>query len=251
MNSLEINIKMKRHLVYLVILLFPFSASFCQTKQEEEFVQFVVQPEMEIGKSVDFYIHFKEKPDSIWSSTAGINGLELTDKLDDIADKIKESETTDDNDKVSRTFYSFYTYAKPTKTGSIDFPVLSVRYKGKVYKTPPLSINVVNKNDIAPDAVKVVWSANRTTCSQKDTLSISLYEYTRFAQTKRRHTQANQFGLEGKENQINLSVEETIDNLAGINNFEQSINGKFEITDVDWNMFNTRQSMKKWTGSCT
>ncbi|GGE65787.1 hypothetical protein EV200_106247 [Pedobacter psychrotolerans] len=231
--------------LYLIIIIFPFASVSCQTKNEKEFVQFVVQPEAEIGKSIDFTIHFEEKPDSIWSSNTEINGLELTDKLDRTLSKIKESELTGDNDKVIKTFYSFYTYAKPTKLGKIESPILSVRYKGKVYKTTPFSINVVEKIKIDQDAVQVIWSTEKKTYHKTDTIKISLYEYSKFSQTKRIHSSPKNLSLTGKENKINVSVEETIDNIAGIDDFEKLIEQKFEIVNVDWNMFNSRQSMGK------
>lgn len=95
--------------LYLIIIIFPFTSVSCQTKKEKDFVQFVVQPVAEIGKSIDFTIHFEEKPDSIWSSNTEINGLELTHKLDGTL-SINEIELTGDNDKVIKTFYSSYTY---------------------------------------------------------------------------------------------------------------------------------------------
>lgn len=240
MNDLK-----KKIFLYLTIIIFPFSTVSCQSKNDKEFVWFVVQPEVEIGKSIDFSIHFEEKPDSIWSSNAEIDGLELTDKLDKVYGKISESELTGDNDKVIKTFYKFYTYAKPTKLGRIEFPILSVKHKGKLYKTLPFSINVVEKIQVDQDDVKVIWSTEKSTYKKTDTIKVSLYEYSKFSETKRTHSSAKNLSITGKESQINVSVEETIDNIAGIDDFEKMIDQKFEIIDVDWNMFKSRQSMKE------
>ena len=207
-------------------------------------MQFVVQPVAEIGKSIDFTIHFEEKPDSIWSSNTEINGLELTHKLDGTL-SINEIELTGDNDKVIKTFYSSYTYAKPTKLGKIEFPILSVRYKGKVYKTSPFSINVVDKIKIDHDAVQVIWSTKKIIYNETDTIKISLYEYSKFSQTERTHHSPKNLSLTGKEDKINVSAKETIDNIAGIDDFEKLIDQKFEIVNVDWNMLNGRKSMEK------
>jgi hypothetical protein len=240
--------------LYLIIIIFPFTftscqskneSASCQSKNEKEFVQFVVQPEVEIGKSIDFSIHFEEKPDSIWSSNAEINGLELTDKLDETLNSIKESELTDDNDKVIKTFYSFYTYAKPTKLGKIEFPILSVRHKGKLYKTLPFSINVVEKIKVDQDDVKIIWSTEKKRYKKTDTIKVCLYEYSKFSKTNRTHLPAKNLSLTGKENQIHVSVEQTIDNIAGIDDFEKMIDQKFEIVGLDWDMFKSRQSMEK------
>lgn len=44
--------EIKRSLfLYLIIIIFPFTTVYCQSKNEKEFVQFVVQPEAELGKS--------------------------------------------------------------------------------------------------------------------------------------------------------------------------------------------------------
>lgn len=233
--------------LYLIIIIFPFTSVSCQNKneKEKEFVQFVVQPEVEIGKSMDFSIHFEEKPDSIWSSNAEINGLELTDKLDNVLGHISESELTGDNDEVIKTFYKFYTYAKPTKLGKIEFPVLSVRHKGKVYKTLPFSINVVEKIKVDQDDVKVFWSLDKHNYSKKDTIVLSLYEYSKFSETFRKHSSTKSLSITGKENQINVSAEQTIDNIAGIDGFEKLIDQKFEIVNFDWDFFRSRQSMEK------
>lgn len=241
MNSLKNNF-----FLYLIIIIFPFTSVFCQSKNEKEFVQFVVQPEVELGKSIDFSIHFEEKPESIHTSANEINGLELTYNLDKVLGKISESNLTDDNDKVIKSFYKFYTYAKPIKIGIIDFPILTVKYKEKEYKSKPFHINVVDKIAIDQNAVKVVWSVDKNIFAKKDTIKFSLYEYSKFSETKRIHSPAKNLSLTGKENEINLSVEQTIDNIAGIDNFEKLIDQKFEIIDVDWNMFNSRQSMEKF-----
>lgn len=230
--------------LYLVIIIFPFTTISCQSKNEKDFIWFVVQPEVELGKSVDFSIHFEEKPDSIYTNVKEINGLELTDNLDEVR-VTSESSLTDDNDKVIKSFYKFYTYAKPTKLGRIDFPIMTAVYKGKEYKSRPFHINVVDK--IIPDQndVKVIWEADKSGYKKSDTIKLSLYEYSKFSTSARVHSSSKNISLTGKDNQINLSIEQTIDNIAGIDDFEKLLNQKFEIVDFDWNFSNDRQSMGK------
>lgn len=235
----------KHFLLYVIIITFPFTVVSCQNKNEKEFVQFVVQPEVELGKSIDFRIHFEEKPDSIWSSNSEINGLELTDKLENILSNIQESEMTDDHDKVIKAFYSSYTYAKPTKLGKIEFPILSVKHKGKVYKTLPFSINVVEKIKVNQDDIKVLWSLDQPNYDKKDTIKLSLYEYSKFSKTFRKHSAAKNLSLRGKDSQIDVSGEQTVDNITGINGFENLIDEKFDIVNFDWDLFRNRQSMEK------
>lgn len=238
--------EIKRSLfLYLIIIIFPFTTVYCQSKNEKEFVQFVVQPEAELGKSIDFTIQFEEKPDSIFSSSNEIKGLQLTDNLDNVLNKISESEITDDNDNVIKTFYSFSTYATTTKVGKIDFPILSVKHKGKVYKTLPFSINVVEKIKVDQDDVKVIWSSDKPNYNKADTIILSLYEYSKFSDIFRKHSSTKNLSVTGKENRINVSAEQTIDNIAGIDGFENLTDQKFEILDFDWDLFRKRQSMER------
>ncbi|OXA93781.1 hypothetical protein [Flavobacterium hercynium] len=239
--------------LYLIIIISPFAIVSCQSKsnnksnikKKKEFVHFVVQPEVELGKSFDFSIHFEEMPDSISSSTPEIDGLELTDKLSYALNRTRESELTGDDDKVIKKFYSFYTYATPTKLGKIEFPILSVTHKGKVYKTSPFSINVVEKIKTDQNAVKVIWSSDQSSYDKKDTITLSLYEYSKFSKTYRKRAAAKNLSLKGKENEIKVGVEQTIDDIAGIDGFEKWIDPQFEIVNFDWDLFRNRQSMEK------
>lgn len=233
----------KTFLLPVIVILFPLISVSCQNIDEKEFVQFVVQPEAELGKSIDFSIHFEEKPDSISTSKDEIRGLELTDNLNTVLNKISESELTDDEDKVIKTFYKFYTYAKATKIGKIDIPILTVICKGKKYKTKPFSINVVDKIKVDSNAVKVVWYSDKTKYTKKDTIKISLYEYSKFSQTTRVQSALKKLDLKGKGNEISVNFEMTMDKLSGILGFEKLIDDKFEIENIDWNMLRDRQSM--------
>ncbi|TDG35580.1 hypothetical protein EZJ43_13240 [Pedobacter changchengzhani] len=233
--------------IYLIIIIFPFTILSCQSKNDKDFVWFVVQPEAEIGKSIDFSIHFEEKPDSIYTNVKEIDGLELTNNLDRVH-MTSENSITDENDKVIKTFYEFYTYAKPTRLGRIDFPIMTVLYKGKEYKSKPFHINVVDKITIDKNDIKVIWSADKSSYKKTDTIKLTLYEYSKFSENNRTSGTPKSISLTGKNNQINLGVEETIDNIAGIDDFEKLINQKFEIVDVDWNILKNRQSMEEIEG---
>ncbi|MEO5911614.1 MAG: hypothetical protein ABIP95_12045 [Pelobium sp.] len=240
MNKIRTNL-----LLFFAIANFPFFTVSCQNMNEKEFVEFVIQPEVEIGKSFDVNIQFLEKPDSLISSSNEIKGLTLIDNFDKVLGKISESELTDDNDKVIKTFYSFNTYATPNKLGRIDFPTLTVIFKGKEYKTKPFFITVVDKIKIDENAVKLIWSADKTDYNLKDTIKLSFYQYAKFSEVVRRHLPPKNVSLNGKENQINIGVEETIDGIVGMDGFEKIMDQNFELTDVDWNMLGSRKSMEK------
>ena len=78
---------LKRIFLYLATLVSIASSSSCQEKNTIENIQYVMQPEVEIGKEANFYVRFKIKPDSVWAETYDINGLELTDDLFDLLKK--------------------------------------------------------------------------------------------------------------------------------------------------------------------
>lgn len=240
MNNIKNNI-----LLFLAITTLPILNASCQNTNQKEFVEFVIQPEVEIGKSFDVNIQFLEKPDSIISSSNTVDGMELIDNLDKVLGKISESELTDDDGKVVKTFYSFTTYATPNKLGKIEFPTLTVVIKGKEYKTKPFFITVVDKIKIDENAVKLIWSADKTDYNLKDTIKLSLYQYAKFAEVVRSRSQPKNVTLNGKDNQINVGVEETIDGLVGIDGFEELMFKSFELADVDWNMLGSRKSLEK------
>lgn len=103
----------------------------------------------------------------------------------------------------------------------------------------------MDKIKIDHDAVQVIWSTKKIIYNETDTIKISLYEYSKFSQTERTHHSPKNLSLTGKEDKINVSAKETIDNIAGIDDFEKLIDQKFEIVNIDWNMLNGRKSMEK------
>ncbi|WP_169516018.1 hypothetical protein [Flavobacterium tegetincola] len=241
MNKIKTNL-----LPFLAIATFQFFTVSCQNRNQKEFVEFVIQPEVEIGKSFDVNIQFLQNPDSLISSSNQIKGLTLIDNFDKFLGKISESELTDDDGKVIKKFYSFNTYATPNKLGRIDFPTLTVIFKGKEYKTKAFFITVVDKIKIdEKNAVKLIWSADKTDYNLKDTIKLNLYQYAKFSQVVRRHLPPKNVSLNGKENQINIGVEETMDGIVGMDGFEKIMYQNFELTDVDWNMLGSRKSMEK------
>ncbi|MGO3707013.1 BatD family protein, partial [Mesonia hippocampi] len=200
---------MKKLITLLLLTTFHFQSCSGQNK---EFVRFVVQPEAEVGKSILFNIYFEQKPDSIIVASNYVDGLELTYNLDEILKRISSSNTTDENGEIIQTYYSFESYAIPTKTGRIDLPVLTVIHEGKEYKSKPLHINVVDNITIDQNDLKVSWTSDKATYNKNDTIKVSLYEYSRFFETKRKYLPPENLpSLKGKENEIHVGFEETID----------------------------------------
>ena len=219
----------------------------CQEKKEQPMVQYVVQPDIELGKTADFYISFKVKPDSVWAENGKIDGLELTTDLSEVMQHIDESKSTDDSGKVVHAYYNFYTYAKPTRLGKINFPVLNVSIQDKQYKTAAFSVNVVEKLKVDQDAVKIELNSDQAVYGLKDTVKISLYEYSKFTNAVRKNV-SKQSAIAGKGNEIKISTEQGPDEITGIAGFEKYLEQGFEMEDFDWDPFKSRKSIENIDG---
>lgn len=235
---------MKKILLFISALLLMASCN----SQEKEFVRFVVQPEAEINKSIDFHIYFDKKPDSIIISDDKINGLRLTQNLSEIQENILESYKRDDAGNLIKTYYRFETMATPTKKGRIDFPTVTIIYDGKKYETLPMHINIVDEININQNDVKVIWESDQTTYKKNDTIKLTLNEYSRFSETERKQLPSTKLPtFEGKENEIHVGLEMSISKFVGIDNFEQLIDENFEVVYFDWNPFRiNKQWMTKY-----
>jgi hypothetical protein len=223
----------KKTLLYMVTMVATVVSTSCQEKKEQPIVQYVVQPEIELGKTADFYITFKVKPDSVWTDTDHIDGLELTNGLSEVMSHIDEN--------------SFYTYVKPNRLGKINFPVLNVSIKGKQYKTAPFSVNVVEKLNVDQDAVKIELKTDKMVYGLKDTIKISLYQYSKFTQTSRKSI-SKKAAITGKGNEIKISTEQGPDDIAGIAGFEKYVDQHFEMEDFDWDPFQSRKIVENIDG---
>lgn len=223
-----------------IVILLTFSAFaaavFCQNK-DGEMIRFVVQPELEIGKSNDFLIYFDEIPDKNSLKMQKIKGLELTDETNTIEDKIQKT-----GDDFSR--YSFHTYVTPTRLGRIDFPILTMKIKGKEYRTKPFSVNVVGAVNVGTDAVKLVWETNKTSYKLNDQIKITLYEYSKFSNASRK-TVPGKTAIRGKDNTINVSSEMELNDFVGIDGFKEFIDKNFKETGFEWNPFNKNKTMDR------
>lgn len=238
---------LKRIFLYLATIVSIASSSSCQEKNTIENIQYVMQPEVEIGKEANFYVRFNVKPDSVWAETYDINGLELTDDLFDLLKNIRENNSTDSSGKVIDYYYDIYTYAKPTKLGKIDFPILTMSVNGKEYKSNPFSINVVEKLRVGADAIQMILSSDKDVYHLKDTIKINLYDYSKFSKTQRKNLLQNPL-LTGKENTIKIEGETTIDDISGITDFENYFKKNFELIDYHWNFFQNHRSVENING---
>lgn len=198
-------------------------------------IEIVVQPEAEVNKKIDFYIYFDSLPDKGTLKIDSISGLELTDELSAVEGKIQK-----EADK-----YSFYAYATPTKIGVLNFPKITMKVRGTTHSSAPFSINVVENLKVTDDSVKLILSSDKKIYGLKDTIKIELNEYSKLANIRKKPAANSLPKLDGKENEIRITRNLTLDEISGIPDFETYLDENFEIIDFDFNPFNEGKTIEK------
>ena len=222
----------------LLLLVMQTITCSCQTNEKEMF-RIIVQPEAEINKTIDFRIYFDSPPDEGSLQIGTIDGLD-----------------TDYNVPIQKTGteYSFNTYAKPTKLGKIDIPVISVKLNGTEYKSNRFSINVVETMDVSANSVKTVLMSDKSTYKLQDTIKLSLYQYARFSNVRKHlpeeddRPSLNDVSMEGEGNEIKINMEKTLYDISGIRSLDDYLEKNFEIVDFDWNPLDENPIMEEMDG---
>lgn len=150
-----------------------FTISSCQGENENQFVQIIVQPEVELNKTFDITITFRVKPDSVWTTTDQIENLELADELNNSLKRFHESSTINEETNKTENYYVSYNIATPQKVGQVSFPSIFYKIKGKEYKTQPFSITVVEKLEINENSLTLKLSSNKETYNITDTIKLN------------------------------------------------------------------------------
>ncbi len=235
-------IQAKNIVLYLMIIFLLGVFSSCNSQDQKEYVWYVIQPELELGKTSDLEVHFDCKPDSIYTDFSDVEGFQFTESLDEIRVQ-SESSLEDDSGKTLMTSYQYTNSVTPSKLGRIDLPTISIVSQGQVYKSKPMYVYVVDSISIDTSDVRVQWSSNKKSYKTKDTIRLSLYQYSKFTGTMRTHTAAKNLSMTGEENEIKLSAEYSIDNLAGIEGFEDILDKNFQTVAMNFSISDDIQSM--------
>lgn len=225
-----------------------FTISSCQGENENQFVQIIVQPEVELNKTFDITITFRVKPDSVWTTTDQIENLELADELNNSLKRFHESSTINEETNKTENYYVSYNIATPQKVGQVSFPSIFYKIKGKEYKTQPFSITVVEKLEINENSLTLKLSSNKETYNITDTIKLNLFEFSKFDLvsrfTKRElENSINNLNLKGEQNSLQISFEKGVDDFVGIMGFEKYIDENFKIVSFDYNPFNDNRTM--------
>lgn len=223
-----------KNIIPLVLILLTTIAS-CQQKKSNSsstikktsaMINVIIQPVLEMGKSQVFEIRFNQKPDIGSFKMINPDGLTLTNGI------------AEEHIHKQETGYSLYDYAMPTHLGTIEIPAVSIKVKGKEYTSQPFSITVVDTIQSGDkNAVKMVWVPNRDVYQVKDTIVLTLYEFSKFSNIQHEvpstiQTPDNNISIKSKKNTITITKHVEIDDLTGINNLQKYLDNKFEILDA-------------------
>lgn len=203
----------------------------CKTQKLNEDVIVIVQPKLEKNTTNSIKILFKDLQltDSIYIEN--VEGLELNE--------YPSKSITELN---GNKYLEYYTYVIPTKTGKIPLPTIKGISDSRTIISNPKTVEVfdslpnVTKNDIV-----LKLSANKKKFSIKDTISIALYEYSKYYKTNKK-TIGNDNDLsipkiEGKENKIAIKIKSDFYKISGNADLEQYIEDNFNLVDFDWDPF--------------
>ena len=199
-------------------------------------IRIIVQPKIEIDKTVDFRVYFAVHPDESSLQIEAVEGLEITE----VTSIEKEGE-----------IFLLRAYIKPTKLGEINIPVISIKADGIEYESNPFSINVVEILDVDFNSVKTVLASDKNTYRLKDTIKLSLSQYSKFSNTSRYTPEDDTISpldglsMEGKEGEISVQIEKTLYDISGIKNLDDYLAENFEIIDFEWNPFGEDLRMEK------
>lgn len=193
--------------------------------KNDEMLFFVYQPKLELNRSTAVKIFFKGKPDLGSITISKAEGDLETDF--DVATIEKELET-----EGTDYFYEFQFDAKAL--GKVNFPIIEAKIAGKVYKSTPASIEVVDQLTVDNTAVQTVLMADKEVYSLADTIHLSLFEYSKFMQLAR-FTPADLVKKGAPEAMLEIIDEGNVDYKVGIEGFKKTIDDHFNVVSFEWN----------------
>lgn len=211
--------------ILLSLFLFTFSCSSPGQTTDKEMVTFVGQPKIALHQSTAIKVYFKGKPDPGSIVITSAEGNLETDF--DAATMEKELET-----EGTAYFYEFQFDAG--SLGKVNFPIIEAQIAGKKYKSQPASIEVVEQLPVDSDAVRTILMTDKEVYSLEDTITLSLFEYSKFMQISR-FTPAELVKKGAPEAMIAIIDEGNVDYKVGIEDFKKTIDDHFNVASFEWN----------------
>lgn len=211
----------------ILVTIFLFSFSCCSPGQatDKEMITLVGQPKIALHQSTAIKVYFKEKPDLGSIVVTSAEGDLETDFDAATIEKELEAEGT-------AYFYEFQFDAG--SLGNVNFPIIEAQIAGKKYKSQPASIEVVEQLSVDSDAVRTILMTDKEVYSLEDTITLSLFEYSKFMQITR-FTPAELVKKGAPEAMMAIIDEGNVDYKVGIESFKKTIDDHFDVASFQWN----------------
>ncbi|WP_293916071.1 MULTISPECIES: hypothetical protein [unclassified Sphingobacterium] len=215
-----------RHLLCLFLLL---NLTFCggsSQKQDNEMIWLVFQPTVELNKSVTLRLFFKNKPET--------GSIKVHSATKDAYEKLDGSEI----EREMESQGDLYVYDITFEAGSLgksNLPIIEAKIAGKIYKSSAAVIEVVEKQDVNINAVKLVLETDKDRYNIDDTIRLVLYEYSKFSQISK-FTPADLVEKGAPEALFAIIDSGNVDYEVGIPGFKKLIDANFNVANYDWNV---------------
>lgn len=229
---------MKKRSFILSLIILSLSLISCQEKKqkkEEEKIWIVAQPQIELNRSVVVKIFFKNKPDS---------GSVRVQQFSNEGNHELNGAQIEEGMEHDGTNYHYDMLFEAGKLGKSDFPIISADIDGVNYKSAPVSIEVVKKQQVDSNSVRLSLIADKDRYHLKDTIRVSLLEYSRFS-GKARFTPADLVKNGAPEALFAVIAEGNVDYKVGIVGFKAFIDSNFNVINFDWNANEVGERMVK------
>ncbi len=206
----------KLTLLFLVITLF----YFLEVKGQDSFLQsatpafFVIQPNLQINTTNLFNLWIRDNVtvDSLFVGRGG--GIQLNGNLEK---KMK--------DFAGKNWILYKSTFVSEQLGEVAFPQIKIYTPDAVLPVSTFKIKVLETlPEITPKEFKLIWESDKSTYSQKDTITLNLYDYTQYMFVERSVVNKN-LSIEGEGTQ-NVS-----DTLLG-QDFKEDIQKRFNVVSL-------------------
>lgn len=213
-------------LTSLVLILALSSCKGKGNEQEDAKVWIVAQPQVQLSKSTVVKIFFKSKPDP-----GTVRVIQESTKTDLELDGAE----IENNIESDGTNYYYDLNFTAANLGKSALPIIAAKIGGKDYKSTQYAIEVLKKQTVDRNAVKLFLTADKDRYQLHDTIKISLYEYAKFSSTAK-FTPADLVRNGAPEALFEVIDEGNVDYKVGIVGFKAYIDANFNVAKFTWNV---------------
>ena len=210
----------------LILILTLISCGGTADKKGDEKVWIIAQPEVQLNKSIVVKIFFKSKPDP--------GSVQVIQKSKKTVFELDGAEIENSIEPEGANFY----YERIFTAGNLgmsDLPTITAKIGGKSYKSASHVIEVVKKQEIDSNAVKLFLVADKDHYQLHDTIKISLHEYAKFSSTAK-FTPADLVKKGAPEVLFEVIDEGNVDYKVGIVGFKSYTDANFNVAKFTWNV---------------